>query len=116
MNRKELIFKKMKQHLNYLKETHPNYNVIYIGLQGSQNYDLDIYSEQYESDVDTKAILVPSLKDISLNKKPVSTTVILPDNSHCDCKDIRLMFDNFKKQNINFIEILFTELIHCIKI
>ena len=109
MNRKELIFKKMKQHLNYLKETHPNYNVIYIGLQGSQNYDLDIYSEQYESDVDTKAILVPSLKDISLNKKPVSTTVILPDNSHCDCKDIRLMFDNFKKQNINFIEILFTE-------
>lgn len=109
MNRKEQIFKKIKQHLNYLKETHPNYNVIYIGLQGSQNYDLDIYSEQYESDVDTKAILVPSLKDISLNKKPVSTTVILPDNSHCDCKDIRLMFDNFKKQNINFIEILFTE-------
>ena len=49
MNRKELIFKKMKQHLNYLKETHPNYNVIYIGLQGSQNYDLDIYSEQYGS-------------------------------------------------------------------
>ena len=26
-----------------------------------------------------------------------------------DIKDIRLYFDNFKKQNINFVEILFTD-------
>ena len=109
MGRKEDIFKKLKEHYNYLKEYHPNYNVIYLGLQGSQNYNLDIYTDEYCSDVDTKAILVPSLKEISLNKQPISTTVILPDNSHCDCKDIRLMMENFKKQNINFIEILFTE-------
>ena len=109
MGGKEDIFKKLKEHYNYLKEYHPNYNVIYLGLQGSQNYNLDIYTDEYCSDVDTKAILVPSLKEISLNKQPVSTTVILPDNSHCDCKDIRLMMENFKKQNINFIEILFTE-------
>lgn len=31
------------------------------------------------------------------------------DNSHIDLKDIRLMFETFEKQNINFIEILFTE-------
>lgn len=109
MNKDEKIFKRVKEHLYYLKENHPNYNVIYIGLQGSQNYELDTYTEEYMSDVDTKAILVPSLKDISLNKKPVSTTIVLPNNEHIDCKDIRLMMDNFKKQNVNFVEILFTK-------
>ena len=44
-----------------------------------------------------------------MNKKPVSTTLILEDNSHIDVKDIRLMWECFKKQNINFLEILFTE-------
>lgn len=109
MNREEAIFKRVKEHYNYLKENHPNYNVIYLALQGSQNYNLDTYTDEYMSDVDTKAIIVPSLKDIALNKQPVSTTIILPNNEHIDVKDIRLMMDNFKKQNINFIEILFTK-------
>jgi hypothetical protein len=43
-----------------------------------------------------------------MNKKPISTTHILSNNEHLDIKDIRLYFDNFKKQNINFIEILFS--------
>ena len=33
----------------------------------------------------------------------------MENNEHIDVKDIRLMFDNFKKQNINFLEILFTK-------
>jgi hypothetical protein len=33
----------------------------------------------------------------------------MPNNEHLDIKDIRLMFECFKKQNINFVEILFTE-------
>lgn len=78
--------------------------IIYLGLQGSQNYGLD-----YEnSDVDTKAIIAPSLNDLVLNKKPISSTYIREDNSHTDLKDIRLMFNCFRKQNINFMEILFT--------
>lgn len=81
------------------------YNVLGVMLQGSQNYQLD-----YEgSDIDTKAILVPSFEDFVLNKKPVSTTLIKEDNSHIDIKDIRLMHECFRKQNINFIEILFTK-------
>lgn len=44
-----------------------------------------------------------------MNKKPVSTTHVLSNNEHLDIKDIRLYFDNFKKQNINFIEILFSK-------
>lgn len=81
------------------------YDVLGVFLQGSQNYELD-----YEgSDVDTKAIVIPSFTDFVLNKKPVSTTLVLPSNEHLDVKDIRLMFECFKKQNINFLEILFTD-------
>lgn len=76
-----------------------------IFLQGSQNYGLD-----YEgSDIDTKAILLPSFEDFVLNRQPVSTTHVMENDEHCDFKDIRLMFQCFKKQNINFVEILFTK-------
>ena len=84
------------------------YDVAYIALQGSQNYGLDMYTEEYMSDIDTKAIIVPSLNDILTNRKLVSETVVLENNEHIDVKDIRAMFETFKKQNINFIEILFT--------
>ena len=74
-------------------------------MQGSQNYEL-----AYEnSDVDSKAILLPKFNDFVLNKSPISTTLILDNNEHIDLKDIRLMFGCFKKQNINFVEILFTK-------
>jgi len=79
-----------------------------VFLQGSQNYGL-----AYEgSDIDTKAIIVPTLEDVILNRKPVSTTLVLDTDEHIDLKDIRLMFECFKKQNINFVEILFTKYRH----
>ena len=81
------------------------YNVLGVFLQGSQNYQLDYVG----SDIDTKAIIIPSFTDFVLNRKPVSTTLIREDNSHIDLKDIRLMHECFRKQNINFIEILFTK-------
>lgn len=81
------------------------HNVLGVFLQGSQNYHLE-----YEgSDVDTKAIVLPSFNDFVLNKKPISTTHEFENKEHLDIKDIRLMFDCFKKQNINFLEILFTD-------
>jgi hypothetical protein len=61
------------------------------------------------SDIDTKAIILPSFEDIVLNKEPKSSTIVLENNEHIDVKDIRVMFETFKKQNINFIEILFTK-------
>jgi predicted nucleotidyltransferase len=88
--------------MEYLKSL--GYEVFGVFLQGSQNYNL-----AYEdSDIDTKAIILPSFTDVVLNKKPVSTTIILDSGEHIDVKDIRLMFENFRKQNINFLEILFT--------
>ena len=93
---------RLKSDFDYV--TSLGYNVLGVFLQGSQNYSLSWGG----SDIDTKAILVPSFEDFVLNRKPVSTTLILPSNEHIDIKDIRLMHNCFYKQNINFIEILFT--------
>lgn len=98
------IMNEVNDHWNELLTYFDLNQVIGVFCQGSQNYGLD-----YEnSDVDTKAILLPSFKDIALNKKAVSTTHVRADNSHTDWKDCRLYFNTFKKQNLNFLEILFT--------
>ena len=97
------IFNRLKSDFDYV--TSLGYNVLGVFLQGSQNYHLD-----YEgSDIDTKAIVIPSFEDFVLNRKPASTTLVLPSDEHIDVKDIRLMHECFRKQNINFIEILFTQ-------
>lgn len=96
------IMRRVQEHLEAVKAS--GHDWVGIFLQGSQNYNLD-----YEgSDIDTKAILLPSFEDFVLNAKPVSTTHIMENNEHCDFKDIRLMFETIKKQNVNFVEILFT--------
>lgn len=78
--------------------------IVGIFLQGSQNYGLQIPT----SDVDTKLIVTPTFDEVVLNKRPISTTHVRANNEHIDLKDIRLMLATFRKQNLNFIEILFT--------
>ena len=98
----DAIMHRVSEHLEAVLET--GHDWVGIFLQGSQNYGLD-----YEgSDIDTKAILLPSFEDFVLNAKPISTTHVMENNEHCDFKDIRLMFETIKKQNVNFVEILFT--------
>lgn len=80
------------------------HNPLIVALQGSQNYDL-----AYEnSDIDTKCLIMPRFNDIVFNHKPTSTTYIRYNDEHIDIKDVRLYFEQFWKQNINFLEILFT--------
>lgn len=87
--------------LNYFQED----RIVGIFLQGSQNYGLEIPG----SDVDTKLIVVPSFKEIAMNYKAHSTTHIRGNEEHIDFKDIRLYMQTFRKQNLNFLEILFTD-------
>lgn len=102
-DREKRIRERLKHDYDYVRKQ--GYEVFGVFLQGSQNYELD-----YEgSDIDTKCIILPSAEDVILNKQPVSTTLILEDNSHIDLKDIRLMWQCFKKQNVNYLEILFTD-------
>ena len=105
MTREEKIMTKLREHYNESLEYFSEEQIVGCFLQGSQNYGLD-----YEgSDVDTKLIVVPNFKDICLNKKPISTTHVRENNEHTDWKDVRLYIETFRKQNLNFLEILFTD-------
>lgn len=99
------IMDRMAEHLWEAREHFPHSRIVGLFYQGSGNYGLD-----YEaSDVDTKLIITPTFADIAFNKKPVSTTHIRENEEHIDFKDIRLYIETFRKQNLNFLEILFTE-------
>ena len=101
----EWIMDRVGEHDNEAKTIIPSSFIFGTFYQGSGNYGLDCVS----SDVDTKVITIPSLDAICFNKKPLSTTHIRENNEHIDLKDIRLYFQCFRKQNINFLEILFTD-------
>lgn len=99
-----LIMKRVMDHYKEALLDFSKDSIVGCFLQGSQNYKLD-----YEgSDVDTKLIVVPNFRDICLNKKPVSTTHVRANEEHTDWKDVRLYMETFRKQNLNFLEILFT--------
>jgi predicted nucleotidyltransferase len=99
------IMDRVREHYNEALEHFPEDRIVGIFYQGSGNYGLD-----YEgSDVDTKLIVTPTFEDIAMNKKAVSTTHIRENEEHIDFKDIRLYIQTFRKQNLNFLEILFTK-------
>lgn len=79
-------------------------NIVGIFAYGSQNYGVATET----SDWDTKAIIVPSYEELVL-RPPVSREIHLENEEHCEVKDIREIVNMFKKQNINFLEILYTE-------
>lgn len=101
----EYIMEQLQAHYNEALEHFPEDRIVGIFYQGSGNYGLDVPN----SDVDTKLIVVPTIEDIIFNKKPVSTTHVRANDEHIDFKDIRLMLVTFRKQNLNFVEILFTK-------
>ena len=106
MNRDEKIMNRLQEHYDYIKN---DYEVVGLFLQGSQNYKLDVYTDDYMSDIDSKTIVLPTFNDFILSKDPVSKTIILENEEHIDVKDIRIMFTMFKKANISYLELLFTD-------
>ena len=107
MNREERIMQRVQEHYDYLQQK--GYEIVFLALQGSQNYGLDVYDENYMSDIDTKAVVLPSFEDFVYNRQPISKTVVLENNEHIDVKDVREMFETYKKQNVNYIETLFSK-------
>lgn len=100
---------KVKEHLDEAKTLKSAGHIVGIFLQGSQNYGLD-----YEgSDIDTKCIVTPTFENIALARKPISTTHVRENDEHIDIKDIRLYIQTFRKQNLNFLEILYTPYYYC---
>ena len=100
----EWIMNRMLGHYDDALKHYPEYRIVGIFYQGSGNYGLD-----YEdSDVDTKCVLAPSLKELA-ESKMTSKTFIRDNDEHIDFKDIRAMLETFRKSNLNFLEILYTK-------
>lgn len=102
----EYINNKVKKHYDYLISL--GLNVVSVFAQGSMNYGLFIDEEEYKSDVDTKAIVLPTLDDLISGNKMKSAKYDL-DGEQIDVKDIRVMVDMWKKSNPAYLEILFTK-------
>ncbi len=104
----EEVQKRVQEHYDWAVGA--GYEVVGVFLQGSFNYEKnfgDMTDE--ESDVDTKCLVLPTFEDFCLGKKLVSTTHVMENNEHCDVKDLRLYMRCFEKQNVNFVEVLFTD-------
>ena len=100
----EWIMERLNEHYQEALTIFPKDKILGIFIQGSQNYDLDYVG----SDIDTKCIVLPTLEDICFNKKLTSYTHVRENNEHIDFKDLCKITEDFKKQNINFLEVLFT--------
>jgi hypothetical protein len=96
---------RLREHYEEALTIFPRDKILGIFIQGSQNYCLDWSG----SDIDTKCIVLPTLEDICLNKKATSYTHVRANNEHIDFKDLRVITGDFKKQNIKFLEVLFTK-------
>ena len=101
MEKKQKIFKVLGEYKKTLEEK--GYKVLYIGLYGSQNYNVD----DELSDIDAKAIVLPTLTDI-IHRKVISTTYEC-GNGAIDCKDLITFYDVIKKGNFSYIEAIDTE-------
>lgn len=94
--RKDKVMNQLQAYKSALEEK--GYKVVYIGLYGSQNYNL----QDKKSDIDAKAIVIPSLKEIVF-KQNISRIETFPEGQ-VDVKDITTFYSVIKKGNFNYIE------------
>lgn len=95
-NKRQKIFKRLSEYKKILEEK--GYDVIYIGLYGSQNYNL----HDELSDIDCKAIIMPNLHDIIFRK--VTSTTIECEYGSIDVKDLITFYEVIRKGNFSYIE------------
>lgn len=97
----------MKDHYEYYNYMYPPYRQFMLVPVGSWNYDC----ADEHSDVDTKAIFIPSIDEVIENKCEAYTH-IFPNEEHLDCCDIRRYMTSLLKGNPQFVETLFSPWIY----
>ena len=96
------IWDRLEAHYKRACDHYGEENILGVFLYGSQNYNTNTEN----SDVDTKCILIPDLYHLAC--KPYNPSHLSVDGEICECMTIQHMVANWKKQNINFVEIMFT--------
>ena len=104
------VMARVEKHYKRAIEHYGEEAVLGVFLYGSWNYN----TNTPDSDVDTKCILIPSIYNLALKPLEVKHLHIFPDSDDkdfevCECMSIMHMVANWKKQNINFVEIMFTQ-------
>ena len=106
------VMARVQKHYDRAIEYYGEEAVLGVFLYGSWNYN----TNTPDSDVDTKCILVPNLYSLAIKPYEVKHLHIWTEGDKdfevCECMSIMHMVANWKKQNINFVEIMFTE--YCI--
>jgi hypothetical protein len=106
--RNERIMERVAAHYVKAVEHYGEDNVLGVFLYGSQNYNCDLV----DSDVDTKCILISDLYHLTVNPYKTNHLHLYRDDREepevCECMTIQHMVANWKKQNPNFLEIMFT--------
>ena len=91
MNREDLVEK--------AKEIYREFpNAVYVGLYGSQNYNLD----DDESDMDFRVVILPTIDDLIFGKRTSKT--VTKGYGQLDVKDIMTYSEVISKGNFSFIE------------
>lgn len=102
------VMKRVKKHYDRAVEHYGEEAVLGVFCYGSWNYN----TNTLESDVDTKCILIPDIYHLALKPYEVKHLHIWTDGDKdfevCECMTIMHMVNNWKKQNVNFVEIMFT--------
>lgn len=109
MTRNERIMKHVQAHYEQACDHYGEDNVLGVFLYGSQNYNCDLEN----SDIDTKCILISDLYHLALHPYKTNHLHIYWEGVEapevCECMTIQHMVANWKKQNPNFLEIMFTQ-------
>lgn len=91
------------KHYHFYNMTFKPFQQFMLVPVGSWNYNC----ADEHSDVDTKAIFIPTLQDIVQNRCEAYTH-LLPNEEHVDCCDIRNYMKSLIKGNPQFLETLFS--------
>ena len=104
---KELIINHLQEQMHYAQKqlNLKDNQIVGIFLYGSQNYMLDTKN----SDIDSTMVVLPTFSDMCLGKQPLSKEVCMENGEHINVKDIREYKNMLMKQNICFMETLYTE-------
>lgn len=102
---KDTVLNRITEHYKEGCNRFSNNRIVACTLHGSQNYRLDFST----SDVDSKIIIVPTFTDVVKNTSPVNKVITMDNKEQITFKDIRLYIESLRKQNINFVETLFTD-------
>ena len=107
---KAKVFKALSKAKQVLEQK--GYRVFAVVLQGSQNYELDLYTEAYSSDVDCKAFVFPTFEDVYTGNKTSKTYQVSDPETgleQVEVKDLRLLPELVGKGNPSYLELLATD-------